>query len=86
MKKLFTILIICFVAILFSEISYSQSIKMNEIFARGVSGNLDWIEIYNSSSTPINIGSYKIYDSGSCNLIRDWMYNFLFEYVLDKKQ
>jgi len=64
MKKLFTILIICFVAILFSEISYSQSIKMNEIFARGVSGNLDWIEIYNSSSTPINIGSYKIYDSG----------------------
>ena len=64
MKKLFTILIVFFVAILFSNISYSQNIKMNEIFARGVAGNLDWIEIYNSSSAPINIGSYKIYDSG----------------------
>jgi hypothetical protein len=64
MKKLFTILIICFVAILFSEISYSQNIKMNEIFPRGSAGNLDWIEIYNSSSAPINIGGYKIYDIG----------------------
>lgn len=67
MKKLFTILIVFFVAFLFSKISYSQNIKMNEIFARGVSGNLDWIEIYNSSSAAINIGGYKIYDSGGHN-------------------
>jgi hypothetical protein len=67
MKKLYTILMVFFVAFLFSNISYSQSIKMNEIFARGVAGNLDWIEIYNSSSAAINIGGYKIYDSGGFN-------------------
>ena len=67
MKKLFTILMVFFVAFLFSNISYSQSIKMNEIFPRGTVGNLDWIEIYNSSSAAINIGGYKIYDSGGRN-------------------
>jgi len=40
---------------------------MNEIFPRGTVGNLDWIEIYNSSSAAINIGSFKIYDSGGRN-------------------
>jgi hypothetical protein len=39
-------------------------IKMNEIYSRGVAGNLDWIEIYNASGAAVNIGGYKIYDSG----------------------
>ena len=39
-------------------------VKMNEIYSRGVSGNLDWIEIYNPSFTSIDISGYKIYDSG----------------------
>ncbi len=39
-------------------------VKMNEIYSRGVTGNLDWIEIYNSSESQIDIGGYKIYDSG----------------------
>ena len=37
---------------------------MNEVYSRGVAGNLDWIEIYNSAATQIDISGYKIYDSG----------------------
>jgi hypothetical protein len=39
-------------------------VMMNEIFSVGVTGNLDWIEIYNPSSLPIDISAYKIYDVG----------------------
>jgi hypothetical protein len=39
-------------------------VTMNEVYSRGVAGNLDWVEIYNPSSLPINIGGYKIYDGG----------------------
>jgi hypothetical protein len=39
-------------------------VVMNEIYSRGVAGNLDWIEIYNPSSLPIDISGYKIYDVG----------------------
>jgi hypothetical protein len=39
-------------------------IVMNEIYSRGVAGNLDWIEIYNGVSAPVNITGYKIYDVG----------------------
>jgi hypothetical protein len=39
-------------------------VMMNEVFSRGTAGNLDWVEIYNPSSLPINIGGYKIYDPG----------------------
>ena len=37
---------------------------LNEVYSRGTPGNLDWVEIYNPSSLPINIGGYKIYDAG----------------------
>ncbi len=39
-------------------------IVMNEIFSRGVPGDLDWIEIYNPNITSIDVGGYKIYDVG----------------------
>jgi hypothetical protein len=39
-------------------------VVMNEVFSVGVAGNLDWIEIYNPSSLPIDISAYKIYDVG----------------------
>jgi hypothetical protein len=39
-------------------------ILTNEIYSRGVAGNLDWIEIYNGVSAPVNITGYKIYDTG----------------------
>jgi hypothetical protein len=39
-------------------------VVMNEIFSRGVAGNLDWIEIYNSGGTSVNLSGYTIYDVG----------------------
>jgi hypothetical protein len=45
-------------------IAQSSAVKMNEIQSRGVAGDLDWIELYNSSSAPVNISGYKIYDNG----------------------
>ncbi len=42
----------------------SSDIVMNEIYSRGTTADPDWIEMYNSSSSPIDISGYKIYDSG----------------------
>jgi len=40
------------------------SVMMNEIYSRGVTGDPDWIELFNNSATPADIGGYKIYDNG----------------------
>ena len=40
------------------------AIMMNEVWSKGVAGNLDWIEIYNSATSPIDVSGYRIYDSG----------------------
>jgi hypothetical protein len=67
MKKYF----LCFAIILMigvtERISYAQSssVKINEIFSRGTTTEPDWIEIYNGSTSAIDISSYKIYDSGA---------------------
>lgn len=45
-----------------NTIGYSQ--KMNEIFSRGTAENPDWIEIYNGTSSVVDITGFKIYDSG----------------------
>ncbi|MBM4171182.1 MAG: T9SS type A sorting domain-containing protein [Ignavibacteria bacterium] len=39
-------------------------IVMNEIYSRGTTSDPDWIELYNSSSSAVDISGYKIYDSG----------------------
>ncbi len=39
-------------------------LSMNEIYAAGVAGNRDWIEVYNSTAASIDISGYKIYDTG----------------------
>jgi hypothetical protein len=39
-------------------------VVMNEIFSRGVAGNLDWIEIYNVGGSPVSLTGYTIYDLG----------------------
>jgi hypothetical protein len=39
-------------------------VVMNEIFSRGTAGNLDWIEIYNSGGTSVDLSGYTIYDVG----------------------
>ncbi|MBK7631732.1 MAG: CotH kinase family protein [Ignavibacteriales bacterium] len=42
----------------------SSEVMMNEIYTRGTTTDPDWIEIYNSSTSAIDISGYKIYDSG----------------------
>jgi hypothetical protein len=42
----------------------NSQVTMNEIYSRGVAGNLDWIEVYNTTGTSIDITGYKIYDIG----------------------
>lgn len=39
-------------------------VKMNEIYSRGTVENPDWIEIYNPSTTQVDISGFKVYDSG----------------------
>lgn len=39
-------------------------VKMNEIYSRGTPGNLDWIELYNTGETTLDISGYMIYDAG----------------------
>ena len=65
MKRV-AILFVIFLSSLFLIMSVNAQsvIKMNEIYSRGVAGNLDWIELYNTSSTPVNISGYRIYDIG----------------------
>ena len=49
--------------IVFSTMN-GQTVKMNEIYSRGVAGDLDWIEVYNPLSSSVDISGYKIYDVG----------------------
>lgn len=42
----------------------APAIVINEVFSRGIVGDEDWIELYNSSNVSVNISGYKIYDSG----------------------
>ncbi|HAP35516.1 MAG TPA: hypothetical protein DCQ28_06075 [Bacteroidetes bacterium] len=51
--------------LLIANINAQSVVKINEVFSRGVPGNLDWIEVYNSSTSSIDISGYKIYDSGA---------------------
>jgi hypothetical protein len=64
MKTFYKFFAPVFLTFLLVQIGYAQTPKMNEIYSRGVAGNLDWIEIYNPSASSINIGGYKIYDNG----------------------
>jgi hypothetical protein len=41
-----------------------SDILMNEVYSRGIDGNLDWVEIYNTSDSEIDVSGFKIYDSG----------------------
>lgn len=47
-----------------AAVQSGSEIVMNEIYARGTAADPDWIEIYNSSASTVNISGYKIYDSG----------------------
>lgn len=62
MQKNFLLFVVVFFSFL-AQLNYAQP-QMNEIYSRGVPGNLDWIEIYNPASSPLDISGYKIYDNG----------------------
>ena len=47
--------------------SAESDVVINEIYTTGTSSDPDWIEIYNSSSSDIDISGYRIYDSGGQN-------------------
>lgn len=40
------------------------AVVMNELYAMGVAGAPDWVELYNPNTTAVDISGYKIYDSG----------------------
>lgn len=40
------------------------TVKINEIYSRGTVGNEDWVEIFNPSTSAMDISGYKIFDSG----------------------
>lgn len=63
MKKASTVSAIVFTVLFLSTGMHAQ-VVMNEIFSRGSTGNLDWIELYNAGSSTVDISTYKIYDSG----------------------
>ena len=64
MKTFYRLFIVVIVTFLMIQIGYAQTPRMNEIYSRGVAGNLDWIEVYNPLATTLDISGYKIYDSG----------------------
>jgi len=42
----------------------SEPVKINELYSRGEVTNPDWVELYNSGASAVDISGYKIYDSG----------------------
>ena len=49
----------------------NYAIKMNEIYSRGTDDAPDWIELYNTADSAVDISNYKIYDSGGKNGTKD---------------
>ena len=45
-------------------IQAQASFTMNEVYSRGTIADPDWIEIYNPSSSAVDITGFKIYDVG----------------------
>lgn len=63
MKKIDTMLYCMSILFLLWGVSFAQP-KINEAFSRGTTAEPDWIEIFNPSSSQIDISAYKIYDNG----------------------
>ena len=63
MKQLFAVLAVLLVASAITSVGSAQ-VMVNEAYSRGVTGALDWVEVYNNSASAIDISGYKIYDDG----------------------
>jgi hypothetical protein len=64
MKKNSVLIAVLLSLLLTVGIATAQTVVINEAYSRGVAGDLDWIEVYNTSSSPVDISGYKIYDNG----------------------
>ncbi|MEO8231270.1 MAG: lamin tail domain-containing protein, partial [Ignavibacteriota bacterium] len=64
MKKDYLLLFVPLFAFVLMQTGFAQSPVINELYSRGIATEPDWIEIYNPTSTSIDITGYKIYDSG----------------------
>ena len=64
MKKNSVLIGVLLLSLFAVGIAMAQTVVINEAYSRGVAGDLDWIEVYNTSSAPVDISGYKIYDSG----------------------
>lgn len=64
MRKNYLLLFVVFTAFIMLQSGFAQTPVINELYSRGTAAELDWIEIYNPSTSSIDITGYKIYDSG----------------------
>nr|MCU0342948.1 lamin tail domain-containing protein [Ignavibacterium sp.] len=64
MKKNYLLLFVFLTAFFMLQSGFAQTPLINELFSRGTAAELDWIEIYNPTSSSVDITGYKIYDSG----------------------
>jgi hypothetical protein len=65
MKKNYLLLFVLLTAFFMLQSGFAQTPVMNELYSRGTAAELDWIEIYNPTTSSIDITGYKIYDSGA---------------------
>jgi uncharacterized protein YjiK len=61
--KLFKVIVV-FLLVASIQSLVAQTVVMNEVYSRGTTSDPDWIELYNTTTSPIDISGYKIYDSG----------------------
>ncbi|ESU30004.1 hypothetical protein FLJC2902T_04920 [Flavobacterium limnosediminis JC2902] len=66
MKSIFTLL---FIGILYTNITFAQSVTINEVLASNTNVNQDengnyedWVELYNYGATPINLNGFGLSD------------------------
>ena len=63
MRKTYFVLAALLIASAVASVGFGQ-VMVNEAYSRGVTGALDWVEVYNNSASSIDISGYKIYDDG----------------------
>lgn len=71
MKKIFTLLLLAF-----SAITYSQSLKISQVYgAGGNSGSVytnDFIELFNPTSSPINVDNWSVQYNSATSTTTTW--------------
>lgn len=65
MKRTSLFFRVLFFSVILNSSLQAQTVIINEVFSRGVAGDLDWIELYNPLSVSVDISGYKIYDTGA---------------------